>query len=79
MQKNDENYKERATYPDVDLARHLFGEHNDNLKRIAAALDIKIHARGNTVHVQGDPIVSTLGQEDSGSVVSVAEGRLSDL
>jgi phosphate starvation-inducible PhoH-like protein len=63
MQKNDENYKEKATYPDVDLARHLFGEHNDNLKRIADALDIKIHARGNTVHVQGDPIVSTLGKK----------------
>ena len=63
MPKNDENYQERATYPDVELARHLFGEHNDNLKRIAAALDIKMHARGNTVHVQGDPIASTLGKK----------------
>ena len=60
MQKSDNNYQDRATYPDVDLARHLFGEHNDNLKRIGDALDVKIHARGNTVHIQGQAIVSAL-------------------
>jgi phosphate starvation-inducible protein PhoH and related proteins len=63
MQKSDENNKDRAIYPDLELARHLFGEHNGNLKRIAEALDVKIHARGNTVHIQGDPIVSNLGKK----------------
>jgi len=63
MQKSDENNKDRATYPDLELTRHLFGEHNGNLKRIAEALDVKIHARGNTVHIQGEPIVSSLGKK----------------
>ena len=62
MQKYDENYQERATYPDMELVRHLFGERNDNLKRIADALDVKIHTRGNTVHIQGEAIFATLAR-----------------
>jgi phosphate starvation-inducible PhoH-like protein len=63
MAKNIDNHQNRATFPDVDLTRHLFGEHNGNLKKIADALDVQINARGNTVHIQGDPIVSTLAKK----------------
>jgi len=63
MSKNSDNHQERATFPDVDLTRNLFGEHNVNLKKIADALDVQVNARGNTVHIQGDPIVSTLAKK----------------
>ena len=62
MAKNIDNHQERATFQNVDLTRHLFGEHNGNLKKIADTLDVQINARGNTVHIQGDPIVSTLAK-----------------
>jgi phosphate starvation-inducible protein PhoH and related proteins len=62
MPKQENNHKPKATYPDVDLARHLFGEHNGNLDRIALALDVKIHARGSSLHFQGDPIDTTLAK-----------------
>ena len=52
----------KATYPDMERARHLFGEQNGNLKRIAKALEIDIHARGNTLVIQGDTIDSTLAK-----------------
>lgn len=45
---------------DVDLARQLFGEHNSNLQQIAQALKISIHARGNKVMLEGDPIETRL-------------------
>jgi len=63
MAKNIDNHQERATFQNVDLTRHLFGEHNGNLKKIADILDVQINARGNTVHIQGDPIVSTLAKK----------------
>jgi len=63
MAKNIDNHQERATFQNVDLTRHLFGEHNGNLKKIADTLDVQINARGNTVHIQGDPIVSTLAKK----------------
>jgi len=50
----------KLTYPDNDLARQLFGEHNSNLQRISDALEISIHARGGTVFVQGDKITAAL-------------------
>ena len=52
----------KANYPDVELARQLFGEHNGNLKRIAAALGIQVNARGNSLHIQGDAIDAKLAK-----------------
>ncbi len=43
------------TLPDIHLARQLFGEHNAHLDKIADSLDVKIHTRGNTVMIQGEP------------------------
>jgi len=50
----------QLSFPEIDLARQLFGEHNRHLQRIADAVDVRIHARGNGVHILGDPILSEL-------------------
>ncbi len=52
--------KRRCSFPDNDLARQLFGEHNSNLQRIATALEVSIHARGGELTIQGDPIIAQL-------------------
>lgn len=54
------NSKNKLTFTDINLSKQLFGEHNDNLKRIASATDAVIHARGNTVFIQGDSIAANL-------------------
>ena len=62
MDDNSDNQSIKVTFPDIDLAKQLFGEYNSNLQRIAAATDISLHARGNTVFIQGDDIAADLAQ-----------------
>jgi phosphate starvation-inducible PhoH-like protein len=62
MNENCNEKKTQLTFPDIDLTRQLFGEHNSNLKKIADAVDLSIHARGNTVFIEGDPVASSLAQ-----------------
>lgn len=62
MNDNADNKPTKLTFPDIELTRQLFGEHNGNLKRISDAIDVTIHARGNTVFVQGDGISASLAQ-----------------
>lgn len=62
MDDKSDNIQFEQTFSDVDLARQLFGEHNNNLQRIADALEVKINARGNTVFIQGDTIAANLVQ-----------------
>ncbi len=62
MTKQADHLQIKANYPDVELARQLFGEHNGNLKRIAAALGIQVNARGNSLHIQGDAIDAKLAK-----------------
>jgi len=62
MPNQGDNQQIKASYPDVELARQLFGEHNGNLKRIAAALAVQVHARGNSLHIQGDAIDAKLAK-----------------
>ena len=57
---NPTDEKRQAVFPDNDLARQLFGEHNSNLQRIASALELRIHARGGSVTIEGDPIIARL-------------------
>ncbi|RJQ59362.1 MAG: PhoH family protein [Desulfobacteraceae bacterium] len=59
---NPEVSERHLTFPDNELARHLFGEHNSYLQRIADAIEVGIHARGNTVHIQGEPIMVSLAE-----------------
>ncbi|MBL0713193.1 MAG: PhoH family protein [Desulfosarcina sp.] len=59
----EENLKDRPlklSFPDIEPARQLFGEHNGNLQRIADALAVKINTRGDMVIVDGDPIAAAL-------------------
>jgi len=62
MDEITENNQIRLTFLDLDLARQLFGEHNSNLKRIADTIDVSIHARGNTVFIQGDIVTRSLAK-----------------
>jgi phosphate starvation-inducible PhoH-like protein len=62
MDEITENNQIRLTFLDIDLARQLFGEHNINLKRIADTIDVSIHARGNTVFIQGDTVARSLAK-----------------
>jgi phosphate starvation-inducible protein PhoH and related proteins len=52
----------RLTFEDIQSVRQLFGEQNSHLQRIADTLDIKLHARGNTVIIEGDPIAEKLAR-----------------
>ncbi|MEE4359160.1 MAG: PhoH family protein [Desulfococcaceae bacterium] len=60
MNEADENKK--LIFNNIELSRQLFGEHNRHLQRIADALEIRIHARGNTVSLEGDSIGSSLAR-----------------
>jgi phosphate starvation-inducible PhoH-like protein len=63
MDTAEKNDYTMVTFPNLDLARHLFGEQNGNLKRIANALGIAIHARGNTINLEGDGIDTDLAKK----------------
>ena len=54
--------KRPLAFPDNEAARHLFGEHNSNLQRIATALDLHIHTRGGQVVIEGEPIIARLAE-----------------
>ncbi|WP_459923778.1 PhoH family protein [Desulfatiferula olefinivorans] len=60
MDENQNTPRMEQSFPDLNLARQLFGEHNRNLKNIADALAITVNVRGNTVYVQGDAIAADL-------------------
>ncbi len=62
MDDNSDSQPTRLTFPDNDLAKQLFGDYNSNLQRIADATDIAIHARGNTVFIEGDRIATDLAK-----------------
>ena len=58
-----ENNKTRLIFSDINLASQLFGEYNSNLKRIEELTDVSIHARGNTIFIQGDSIAENLAKK----------------
>jgi phosphate starvation-inducible PhoH-like protein len=53
----------KMVFEDNLLATNLFGEQNQHLQQIARSLDIEIHARGNTLNICGDAIVTALAQK----------------
>jgi len=63
MKPSSDQTQARMTFNDLDLARQLFGEHNRHLQRLADALEINIHARGNSIFIEGDDIESDLAQK----------------
>jgi phosphate starvation-inducible PhoH-like protein len=54
MSADAQNQSTAVTFDDIERTRHLFGERNRNLMRIAQALDLQLHARGNRVQIQGE-------------------------
>jgi phosphate starvation-inducible PhoH-like protein len=60
MAKKPENEQTRIEFADIDLARQLFGERNNNLQKVAKNTDVSINARGNTVFIAGDEIAVAL-------------------
>ncbi|QTA83431.1 Phosphate starvation-inducible protein [Desulfonema limicola] len=61
--ESENNKKQRLTFSDNELSRRLFGEHNHNLEQISNATDASIHARGNTVFIEGDDIAVSLSKK----------------
>ena len=74
MAQNPENEQIRIEFADIDLARQLFGERNNNLQKIAKTTDVSINARGNTVFIAGDEIAAAL----AGNVLNQLYGLLKE-
>ncbi len=62
MQESADTTKHKQTFSDNELSRQLFGEHNRNLQKIGNALDVSVHARGNSVIIEGDSIAVRLAR-----------------
>jgi phosphate starvation-inducible PhoH-like protein len=58
--ENLESKQTSLEFKDIDLTRQLFGERNNNLKKIAKLTDATINARGSTVFISGDEIGAAL-------------------
>lgn len=65
----------KITFSDIELARQLFGEHNNHLDQIQNALDIKLHVRGNTVSIEGDEASSKLARNALEQLYGVLKER----
>ena len=74
MTENSISKQTSFDFADIDLAQKLFGEHNKNLQKIAAATDVIINARGNTVFMDGDKIAVAL----AGNILKQLYGLLKE-
>ena len=74
MTDNSKSKQTSLDFADIELAKKLFGEHNKNLQKIAAATDVIINARGNTVFVDGDKIAVAL----AGNILKQLYGLLKE-
>ncbi|MBW2145626.1 MAG: PhoH family protein [Deltaproteobacteria bacterium] len=43
----------RASFEDYELAKILFGKHDENAKLIERSVDVRVSVRGNTITIQG--------------------------
>jgi phosphate starvation-inducible PhoH-like protein len=53
----------RVHFEDASAVRLLYGENDNNLKLIEKAVGVKIHARGNTLSISGDPVNIQLSEK----------------
>ncbi|MFH2218040.1 MAG: PhoH family protein [Pseudomonadota bacterium] len=74
MAYNSDNKHTKLTLSNIELAKQLFGEHNGNLHKIAEATGVTIHARGNTLFIDGDSIATNLAQ----NIINQLYGLLKD-
>ncbi len=75
MQEPIEDQNLTVTFPDIDLSRQLFGEQNKHLAQIAEGTDVDIHARGNTVFIEGDPVAKELARNVLEQLYGLLEDR----
>jgi phosphate starvation-inducible PhoH-like protein len=74
MHPKDDRIKAKITFSNIELARQLFGEHNNHLKRVEQATDVTIDVRGNSVRIQGDTPMVELAE----TVLNQLYGLLED-
>jgi len=74
MEEVSENKRSKLSFSDIDLAQQLFGENNHHLQIIAKAADVNIHARGNTLSIEGDRDGTSL----AGNVLNQLYGLLKE-
>jgi len=75
MKPSSDQTKVQMTFSDLDLTRQLFGEHNCHLQRLADALEINIHARGNSIFIQGDDIETDLAKNTLNQLYGLLEEK----
>ncbi len=54
LKENQEELAEKVIFDDLQITHTLFGPHNENLKRIAKTVGVRINAKGNAITIQGD-------------------------
>ena len=74
MATNIENKQTSLEFSDNDLARQLFGERNNNLKKIAKLTDVTINARGGTIFISGDEIAAALAGNVLNQLYNLLQG-----
>ncbi len=73
--KEETSQQDRVTFPDIDLTRQLFGEHNSNLQKIADLINVTIHARGNSAIIKGDKIAVQLAHNVLGQLYDLLKEK----
>ena len=74
MVENSADTQTSIEFANIDLARQLFGEHNNNLRKIAKDTGVEINARGNTIFIDGDKIAVAL----AGNILNQLYGLLKE-
>jgi phosphate starvation-inducible protein PhoH and related proteins len=54
--KEQEEFVEKVTFDDLQIANALFGAHSENIRRIAKTIGVKINAKGNALTIQGEEL-----------------------
>jgi len=62
MVKTSDSNQIELNFSNIDLSRQLFGEHNNNLQRLADATDVTINARGAKVFIRGENYATALAE-----------------
>lgn len=59
-QSDADNRIRRVVFSDNQVAQLLFGEQTQNLKLIEDVLEVKIHLRGTTLQILGEPSLAAV-------------------
>ncbi|HWP35650.1 MAG TPA: PhoH family protein, partial [Thermodesulfobacteriota bacterium] len=62
-----------VTFEDLDLVRQLYGDRDQQLKRLAREVGVDVHARGNAVTLSGEPEAVARAQRLLGELYTLLE------